>query len=255
MIEQNQKSREYTKRVISSCFGRKISNIEADSILEKMESETKKASYEIKDKTGKISKSMFGNFDLSKRIFFSPSAAIQQVGQSILAVGEEEFEKNRKYKKAKEILVAIDFIIARKKTNKENWVISGQETPDIILADPFKNKRIKLEIMEIPNRIKEGWSSDISSEVASFILKKKNSKDYGKFSHLLVHFRFNKMKLNVEEICNRMNDYAKNNKILFEQIWAIAYTKPDSSQFKIFCLYPYYFQESISKDEKLQLLY
>ncbi len=236
------------KQIILERFSRNISDEEAKDILDK----TIKQTETLQSTVSGFSKSRYGLAydDVSKlEIYFSPNAITDQVRRLVEEVGDK-FETNIRYQHAREMTIASRFVIGLKKALGQEWMIKGQEAPDILLA--MKNEKpwtkkpfnaIRLEIMVVPEIVKNKWTNNIENAFVDFISKTKFSKRYGKYTHLLILIRFTHKNLDLVTIQKKLSELKDNP---YHQIWVMALTDPTGYEFMICLIYPDYQRTEIN---------
>ena len=138
-------------------------------------------------------------------LLFSPMNIYNEISNVITQFGNDSFLKLGKYKRLREMEIASRFCIANYKLRNEILMVFPQDNPDIILAqtEDVSDKNIKgfyLEVMVIPNIVKEKFTDDISQDIANFIKNKKFLKNYSKECSLIISLDFNHISLDLYKI-------------------------------------------------------
>jgi hypothetical protein len=230
------------KEVFLSRFCRQLSSDEANSILEQLKIHTGRLEDQVRDTTGINLNNKYGNIE----IWFSPLSISKEV-DIILSKEPHLFESSNKYKNAREMMVASRFSVALKKYYRREWMIKGQDAPDIILTSPNYNSvtktpidAIRVEVTQVHARDKNNWSEiEIEEKIAETIRNKKFIKGAGmeELQHLLVHLNFNSEKLDLYKVHEELKKLSDNP---FHQIWLLLTTSPDWSTYAICLVYPEY---------------
>lgn len=141
-------------------FRRELSFSETETILSDMLSRTREELSKIPNFKEADYDRYFATNEIE--IVFSPRQINNEIYQIIKKIGIEELEQSKKYKRLSEMNNAACLSLALKKSTGEEWVIKGQENPDILLirrnGRGFNEKpfhAINLEIMQIPSQVKD----------------------------------------------------------------------------------------------------
>ncbi|OGI26200.1 MAG: hypothetical protein A3J76_01260 [Candidatus Moranbacteria bacterium RBG_13_45_13] len=234
-------SQEKIKKVFFDNFRRTLTPAEIDEIFKNMVAQTTK---ELSKIPNIQQRDIDRYFETEKfEIVFSPRQVHKEISIILKNIGLQTLEESKKYKRLSEMNDAACLSLALKKAWGEEWVIKGQDNPDIILVKrsgkrfnekPFYG--INLEIMQVPQREKEKMNQEkIEQEIAQFIAKKKFLMRYGQYPHLLIHFNFTHKQLRLEEISKAIMKISGNP---FHQIWIRATTDPAFSKMVLTQIYP-----------------
>jgi len=132
--------------------------------------------------------------------------------------------------------------LALKKLSGEEWMIKSQDSPDIVLVKisnrffynhPFDG--LRLEIMEISEKEKQGFGENVEGEVAEYIRNKKFMKRYQAGTCLLVHFNFNQMGFDLKKVSEKLQSFPNNP---YNEIWTRLNASPNAELMNISRLYP-----------------
>lgn len=248
-------SKEKIKKIFKENFLRELSEEEVYEIYEKLLLYTK---LEL-SKAGLTEKQIEEYFKKSFEMVFSPGAIHAEVFRIANEIGIEALENSKKYKRLSEMMDASCLAIALKKLRGEEWMIKSQDQPDTLLVKrsekPSNEKPFNafyLEVMQIPENIKESFKADVETEMAKFIKDKKFYKRYGRISCLLVHLNFNytafKIKKLSEELCILPGNP-------FHQIYTRTNTDPNFGMMDIAMIYPKYSSITIDFKKERDLFY
>jgi hypothetical protein len=248
------------KKTFLNNFYRDINNEELNEIKGKLLSQSRELHEKIKGFSEERYKHYLGENFKNIEIFFSPDSISDQASKLIGEKGEDDFEKPGKYRRTKELIVASRFMIGVKKLNGDEWMIKGQDQPDIILAKPNSQEwlrkpfyGVQLEVMEIPQLIREKWSDKIAQQAAGFIKKTKFDLRFGSDAHLLVLLRFDAKNLDINELAIEIKKLSGNP---YQQIWVMALTDPEGDTFMIANIHPSYKFVSVDLNKEAKdLLY
>ena len=152
-------------------FRRELSDEEVESFFNSLEKQTRVVLATIPNATEE-------DFDryMNERaeICFSPMSINNEILKIIEKTGIEELETSSRYKGLGEISNAAAFCLALRKETGEQWMIKGQDNPDILLVRPngdgMRNRpfhALGLEIMEIP--VSSGIDFSDHVAIAAFI--------------------------------------------------------------------------------------
>jgi len=243
------------EKVFLENFSRKLSRKETQEVLDSLLSYSRKISEGIPG----FSEERFECYIRNVEISFSPKAVFHQVVKIIQEVGVDVYEKDGRYKRARELFSASELVLALKKIYGEEWAIKSQDNPDIILAKQSNRSwlekpidAIKLEIVSIPQVEREKWKGDVTQEFVNFIEKEKFLKRYGPYTHLLVVLDFQEEGLDMKKISEQIKLLQKNP---YHQIWFIAGITQDFSIIKVGLVYPNYNATTINKLEESSLFF
>ncbi len=231
------------RKIFRENFLRELSDEQASEYLDKMYTQTRAELARLPNFGAKATeKYLSGNLE----IVFSPNAINAEVLRVVNEIGIEALEASSKYKRMAEMVDASCLALALKKAGKGEWVIKGQDAPDILLVQPDPEhtmgkpfRAISLEIMQIPEFAKEKFGADVEADAAQFIQDKKYTKRYEGIPHLLVHLNFDhigfKTKRLSEKLCEEKNSP-------FRQIWIRVNADPVSQVMKMVLVYPVYME-------------
>ena len=243
------------RRVFQENFSRKLGREEVEEILKNLLNYSEKINKGISG----FSQERFEHYLRDIEIVFSPNAIFHQIGKIVHEAGIDAFGKDGRYKRARELFSASEFVLALKKIYGEEWMIKSQDSPDIILAKPSNRSwfekptdAIKLEIMDIPQVERERWQGDITQEFTDFVKKKKFLKRFGPYTHLLIVLNFKEKDLDIEKISKQIKVLPNNP---YHQIWFTAGITQDFSILKVGLIYPEYITTTIDKLKEPSLFF
>lgn len=236
--------RKRIKDIFFENFRRELSLIEVETMLNDMLLRTKEELSKIPDFKESDYEKYFATDEI--QIVFSPRQINHEIHSIIQKIGIDELETSKKYKRLSEMNNAACLALALKKSTGEEWVVKGQDNPDILLisrsGQGFREKpfrAINLEVMQVPQQSKDKMNqSSVEVDVAQFIKEKKFLKRYGPYPHLIVHLDFNHMGFKLETLSEEIRKLPGNP---FHQVWIRATTDPTFSTMVLTQIYPDFF--------------
>lgn len=250
--------RKRIKDIFFENFRRELSPTEVETMLNDMFSRTREELSRIPDFKESDYEKYFATNEI--QIVFSPRQINHEIYEIIQKIGIDELETSKKYKRLSEMNNAACLALALKKSTGEEWVVKGQDNPDILLisrsGQTFREKpfrAINLEVMQVPHQAKDRMDqTNVESDVARFIEEKKFLKRYGPYPHLIVHLDFNHMGFKLEKLSKEIIGLPGNP---FHQIWIRATTDPTFSTMVLTQIYPDFFTVKFDSKEDIHLYF
>lgn len=244
------------KEILDYTFPRRRTEDEYKEVLSMLEVQSR----EVHEKLPGFTESRYVRYlGGASALFFSPGSIFHELRKIISEIDADTWNKERKYKRAKEMSIATRLSLGLKKLRREEWMIKSDDTPDIILARPSGSdwyqkpfNAVPVEIMAIPTEEAAKWSKDFSSELVSFVEKKKFSKHYWPQTILLVDLNFNYQGIDVQGISERIQEIEF---IPYHQIWMTGIVSPTENVFMIGVIYPEFKMTTIDVDREKELLF
>lgn len=249
------KRREMIRRAYSDNFSRKITEEEIDEVLENLIPH-------MEDSLSKFDSFSKNNFERyingSDELTFSPANIYSEISRTINEVGIDEFDKSVKYKRMREMEIATRFCIANYKQTGKQFMIKPQDNPDIVLVaiseDSSKKKFMegyRLEVMGIPEFVKDKMEQDLPTQIAAFIKEKKFKKDYG-LSGLIVSLDFNHQGFDFTQLSRALAELEGNP---YDSVILTARTSEDGMTVSVFFVYPVFAKVDFNLINERQYLY
>lgn len=247
---------EIAKNSYRENFNREITEKETDVILKYLLPRMEKELKDVK-RFSEIEYKIYMAQQANK-LLFSPGNVLGEVSRVISEKGLQDMTKKREYKRLREMELAARFCLANRKVTGDMLMIMPQDSPDIILIlpdDPStkKIKALPMEVMTIPEIVKENMTVDLPTELVNFIKDKKFKKAYGETFSLLIGFDFTQESLNFNKISEELNKITNNP---YQSIFATFTSSEDGKTMTVMQLYP---GVAVRKDyniyEKEDLLY
>ena len=179
----------------------------------------------------------------------------------LISEGEDQLTRAGKYKRLREMEVATRYCFANYKRTGEMLMIKAQDNPDIVLAlmgKPSSGKIVeasRLEVMTIPEIVKDRLGADLPSAIAKFIEEKKFLKDYGGLCSLIVCLDFTQMALDFDKITAEIQKLEKNP---YVSIWLTFVSTDDivtMPTMSVVQVYPGFVREDYNLAKEPRLLY
>ena len=176
----------------------------------------------------------------SNQLLFSPGNIIGEIRKAIEEHGVSKILRSGKYKRLREMEIAARFCIANYKITGDQLLIMPQDNPYVVLVLPDDSstrdiKSFAMEVMTIPEIIKEKMDADLPLALTRFIEEKKFKKSYAEIVSLIVGFDFVQSALNFNEISRKLNEIQNNH---YYTIYATFTSSEDGKTITVMQLYP-----------------
>lgn len=174
----------------------------------------------------------------------SPKNVLENVKSKIIA-DPDNFLNNQKYKQDRENFVIASILLGIYKITGVPWLM--KEPEDVSqdgIAIRYESENIKIineliipiQVVFIPNNIKENWNNNISDEenIYNFIFEKKiKNKKYEKGTSLFIYFNIILSQFNFPKLIDLLLiNYS------YEAIWCLSCVSKDKSDYMINQIYP-----------------
>jgi hypothetical protein len=212
-----------------------------------------------------FSEGMFENFlNKGAHIAFTPKAVIVLVNLIIKHKGNSVWERSGKFKRMRELSLAIRLLLIIKKISGKELLIESSDSQNgeadirIIHREKMFSTKLEkfplLEVMRLLHRDVIGFKGeDLIKQVALVIEDRKFNRDYGPNTDLLIHFDFTAKGFDNKKLSQFVNNSKKKNP--FKNIWITGWTSPDYKNYVGVKIFPELQIVPMNYEEKLKLIY
>lgn len=244
------------KEILDYNFPRKRTDAEYEEILSMQEAQSR----EIHEKLPGFTEARYERYLRGPTtLFFSPGSIFHELRKIISEIGADTWNKEEKYKRAREMSIATRLSLGLKKLRKEEWMIASSDAPDIFLARPSGNDwyrkpflAVPVEVMAVPSHEAAKWSHGFPSELVGFVSRKKFGKRYQRETILLVDLNFNYQGIDVPAISKEVQAIKS---IPYHQIWITGITSLIEDVFMIGSIYAEFRMTRIDINKERDLLF
>ncbi len=259
MVPITQRVQDVIRREYRINFAREVSDEEASVIMKNLLPRMRKDLSQVEG----YSEEKFNQYMTGPNtvLTFSPMCIINEVKHIVSDIGREQFEKQGKYKRAREMLIASKLCLAQRKLGGGLLSIQARDIPDIVLTKiapgvPWWKRRFfaatSIEVLLVNEFVHPSLITDFDVKLAEFIAKKKFLHHYGQYTDLLIGLDINQGGINFDKVSQIIRGMNNNP---YRRIFLIAITSTDAKVFTTFQLSPIFARVDFDFAKDSEMLY